>query len=188
MSNCWAAPGDGMGQNEDRTSNLDGLKLEYGFLASHLNSLVLVRYTYFGTYLAAFGWLTTKNLTAVSLISAMIVTVVVWCIELRTRVVIRACTKRLVEIEESEFGYVGYFCRSHPYQTSTHQDPHDTRTTPEIKEPYRFLVWKFVIPSAIGFSTVMDLFFNLAIILISVLLALWLVWPGALQLLAPHSI
>ncbi|MDR6587626.1 hypothetical protein [Agrobacterium tumefaciens] len=177
-----------MEQNGDQPSNLDGLKLEYGFLATHLNSLVLVRYTYFGTYLAAFGWLTTKNLTPLSLISAMIVTVVLWCIELRTRVVIRACTKRLVEIEENEFGYVGYFRSSHPYQTSSHQNPNDTRTTPDIKEPYRFLVWKFVIPSAVGFSTVMDLFFNLAVILISVLLAMWLAWPNALQLLAPYSI
>lgn len=159
---------------------VDAVKLEYSFLASHLNSLVMVRYTYFGTYLAAFGWLATKSISLFTLVSALIITLTVWALELRTRVIIRACTKRLVEIEELQFEYRGFFRKNHRYQAAGVTKLDDRRTTIGVKEPFVWLGWKSNIPDAIDFSGVMDFFFNVAVLAILCLIAIGFKSPETL--------
>lgn len=160
--------------------HLEAIKLEYAFLSAHVNALVIVRFTYFGTYLVAFGWLAEKSFSLMSLSAALAVTIVVWLLELRNRVIIRACTRRLVHIEQQEFGYEGFFRLNHRFQEYGCLNPDDRRTTVGVDEPAVFLLWKLRIPNWVDFSATMDAFFNFAVLGIIALISV-AVW-------APHQL
>lgn len=135
--------------SESNPSKLEAIKLEYGFVSSHLRDIVNARLASIGVYLAALGIYFNASNSFLSFIAINIITFVIWRIELRNRVIIRTCTRRLTSIERDFFKYSdGFFVSSHPLHTAEGRHDPVRGTINDVREvvfiPYvifRMSIW-----------------------------------------------